>query len=51
MKFIATKHRLIVDQDGECKLTLSVPQTEAAGVMQIESQKLLRVTIEYEDAN
>ena len=44
--FQASKYKATEDQDGEVKVVLVVPQTEAHKVLDIPVQKLLSVTVE-----
>jgi len=48
MKFIAHLHAVRKDQDGEVKLTLCIPSTQAQEVMGLEAETNYEVTIEEE---
>jgi hypothetical protein len=49
MKFIAHLHAVRKDQDGEVKLTLCIPSTQAQEVMGIPADQNLVVSIEEEN--
>jgi len=48
MKFIASMFSVRKDRDGEVKLTLCIPLTQAVEVMGLEAETNYEVTIEEE---
>ena len=46
LTFHASKHKLIEDREGEVKLTLTIPLSDALHALRIPTEKVLKVTVD-----
>ena len=47
--FFASKFKISVDREGEAKLVLIIPQSDAIHALEIPTEKLLKVTVTVEE--
>jgi len=51
IKFQGSKFRIMEDSEGEVKLTLVIPASDAPQVLEIPTQTRLVITVEPQDEN